>query len=77
MRYEYRLVKETATHPDIGEFETAGIELVEIGETVRRVDYQADISPQAENVQMLVELMNRTYTSPSMFHKVVEDIFFS
>lgn len=77
MRYEYRLVKETATHPDIGQYETAGIEVVEMGEEPIRVDFQSDVSPQIENVQMLVELMNRTYTSPSMFHKVVEDIFFS
>lgn len=77
MRYEYRLVKEMASHPDIGQYETTGIELVELGEKSVRVDFQSDVSSQTENVQMLVELMNRTYTSPAMFHKVVEDIFFS
>ncbi len=77
MRYEYRLVKEKVNHPDIGEYETAGIEVIELGAINVRTDFQSDVSTQTENVQLLVELLNRTYTSPAMFHRIVEDVFYS
>lgn len=78
MSYEYRLVKENLYHEDIGSYETAGIELLQnVGMTLQRIDFQSDISSNFSDVQLLVDLMNRIHVSPTMFHKVVEDVFFS
>ena len=77
MHYEYRIVKECLNHPDIGDFETAGIEVLELNADASRVDFPSDVSTEFEDVQLLVELMNRVPVHPTMFHKIVEDIFYS
>ncbi len=75
MCYLYKLVKERLFNEDIGEYETYGIEVTD--ESGSRVDYQTDVTVDKESAEKFVELINKTALRPCMFHKAVEDIFYT
>ena len=78
MSYEYRIVTETLYHEEIGYYKSAGIELImNDGISSQRIDFISDVSTDFKDVHLLIELMNRVHLSPTMFRKIVDDVFFS
>lgn len=75
MHFKYNLIREKLITPELGEYEAAGIEVVD--ECGRRVEIESDISATFEPVELAVRLFNEVSLRPSIFKKAVEDIFYS
>lgn len=75
MYFKYKTVREKLKSDELGEYEAAGIEIVD--ECGRQIELESDISASFEPVELAVKLFNEVSLRPSVFKKAVEDIFYS
>ena len=73
-RWEYHIIAERCSHPDIGVYRSYGIHAFEvIGNHIRPVTQMHDITSIQTHAEALVQLCNKHQLSPIHLNDVVED----
>jgi len=71
IRWRYRLIAEKMHQPDLGEYDTYGIQVLDAEYTM--VSVMHDVSVCKQSVEEVVALFNLHQLSPSHLHNAIED----
>ena len=67
---EYKVISETSTHPDIGSFDTFGLEVYENGTLIQT---ESDVSAEWDVVNRIARLCNEEQLEPVHLRDVIQN----